>query len=97
MAASDELLRYGDTQDPERRASGAVAIVDIHNGHIGCATVEHTQKCGHTIEARAISNAGWHRDNGNCNQAAYNAGQGAFHAGDDDQHIDTLDQIEPVQ
>ncbi len=54
----------------------------------------HGQQCGDAVEARAVADAGGHRDDGDCGQATDHAGEGTLHAGCDDDRVGRGDTVE---
>ena len=61
------------------------AGVDVHDDHVRGTTVEHAQQRGQAVKMGAVADARRHGDHRAIDQPADHAGQGAFHAGDDDQ------------
>jgi hypothetical protein len=64
--------------------AGAEAVVDIDDGDVAGATVEHAEQGGEAVEAGAIADAGGDGDDGAGYKAADGAGERPFHAGADD-------------
>ena len=67
-------------------ASGAVAVVDVHDRDAIGARVEHAEQRGDAAEAGAVADAGRHRDHRHIDHTGHDARQRALHAGDDDDH-----------
>ncbi len=61
-------------------AGGAEAVVDIHDGDVRGAGIQHTQQRGDAAEAGAVADAGGNGDHRRTDKAADNARQRAFHA-----------------
>ncbi len=55
------------TVDARSDAGGAEAIINVHDGYVGCARIEHAEQRGHAAETCAITDAGWHRNHGSRN------------------------------
>ena len=68
----------------------AVAVVDVYHGHSRSATVEHGKKGGDAAKVDTITDACWHRDHRRLGQPGHDRCEGAFHAGDDDDHVSLL-------
>ena len=66
---------------------GAEAVVDVDDRNAAGAGVEHGEQCGHAAKARAIAHAGGDGDDRTAHKASDDARQGAFHAGDGDDHL----------
>ena len=66
---------------------GAKAVVDIDDRDAAGAGVEHGEQRGHATKVRAVAHAGGNGDDRATHQAADDACQGAFHAGDGDDHL----------
>ena len=73
--------------------AGAVPVVDVDHGDAGGAGVEHAQQGGQAAEGGAVPDAGGDRDERRPGEATDDRGQGALHAGDDDEAVDL---VEPV-
>jgi len=71
----------------------AEAVVDIDDGDVGRAGIQHTQQGSDAFEGGAVADAGGDSDDGNRDQAADDAGQSAFHAGANDNHIGSAQSI----
>lgn len=67
-------------------AGGAEAVVYVYDGHVGGAAVQHAEERGDSVEAGAVAYAGGDGDDRNGDEAAYYAGECAFHAGDTDDY-----------
>ena len=65
--------------DQARDIPGAESVVDIHDGHITRATVQHSKQCSQTVEAGAVADAGRHGYHGRGNHSTYRARKRAFH------------------
>ena len=63
-------------------AGSAEAVVYVDDGDIGGAAVEHAKEGGYAVEAGAVAYAGGDGDYRDRYEAAYYAGECAFHAGD---------------
>jgi len=59
-------------------ASGAEAVVDIHDGYIRCATIEHTEQRGAAAEAGTVADAGGNGNHWHGDEAADDARQCTF-------------------
>src|SRR5712664_180288 len=72
--------------DARGDASGAEAVVNVDDGYIRCATVEHTEQRGDAAEAGTVADAGGNGDHRHGDEAADDARQCAFHScnADDD-------------
>src|SRR5260370_14101071 len=75
-----------ETIDQAGDISGAESIVDVDDGYIAGATVQHSEKCGEAVKTCAITDAGRHSDHGARHQSADYARQCAFHAGANHDH-----------
>jgi hypothetical protein len=64
--------------------SRAKTVVDIHNRDPRRAAVQHAQERGESAEARSITHAGRHGDDGYFHEPSDDTWQRALHAGDDD-------------
>src|SRR6266571_3983948 len=62
-------------------AGGAEAVVDVDNGDVGDATVEHAKERGNPAETGAIAHTRGHSDYRHGDETANDAGQRAFHTG----------------
>src|ERR1700683_1083317 len=67
--------------DAGAHASGTEAVVDVDDGHIRRATVEHAEQRRHAAETGAITCAGGHRNRRHAHQAADDARKRSFHSG----------------
>ena len=86
-SASDDnssLRACGFARDEGGDDGGAEAVVDVDDGDVGRAGVEHAEQRGDSAEGCAVADAGGHGDDGRGDEAADDAGQRAFHAGADD-------------
>src|SRR6266516_2172071 len=75
-----------DSVDAGGHAGGAEAVVDVDDGDVGGATVEHAEESGDAAEACAIADAGGNGDDRHGDEAADDAGKGAFHSGNTNNH-----------
>ena len=66
------------------------AIVDIDDGDIGRAGVEHAKQGGDAAEGCAVADTGGHGNDRGGYQAADDAGERPFHAGTDDRDFAAL-------
>src|SRR5204863_3465815 len=73
--------------DETGRVAGAETIVDVDDGDAAGAGVEHGQQRGDAAEACAVADARGHGDDRLVHEAADEARQRAFHAGDDDEDV----------
>ena len=73
-------------------AGGAEAIVNVYDGNVRGAGIEHSEQSGDAAEAGTVTNAGGHGNYRDRDEAADDAGQSAFHAGnaDDDASLRQL-------
>src|SRR5580704_3156624 len=62
-------------------AGGSETVVDVDDGDVGGATVEHAEERGDASEAGAIADAGGDGDDRHGDEAADDAGKRAFHSG----------------
>src|SRR5258708_17756146 len=72
--------------DARSDAGGAEAVIDVHYGHVGCATVQHPEKGSDPAETGAVPDAGRYGDHRNAHEPAHHARERAFHSGDADDH-----------
>ena len=72
--------------DARGDAGGAEAVVDIDDGDVGSAGVEHAEESGNSTEAGAVADAGGDGDDGDGDKPANDAREGAFHARNADNH-----------
>src|SRR6266550_1790623 len=82
-AGSDKSLQ---TVEAGGHAGGAKAVVDVDNGDVGGATVEHPEERGDATEAGAVADAGGNGDDRHGDEAADDAGKRAFHSGNTNNH-----------
>ena len=75
----------------------AEPIVDVDDGDVRCAAVEHAEQRGNAIEAGAISDAGWDGNYGHGYESAHHAGQSPLHTGDNNQHSSAIQLVVPVE
>ena len=66
--------------------AGLEARIDIHDGHVRGAAVEHSEQGRDPAERRAIADARRHGDHRARQPAANHTRQRPLHAGDDDRH-----------
>jgi len=64
----------------------AESVVYVDDGYVGGAAVEHAEQGGDAAEAGAVAYAGGDGNDGDSDEAAYYAGECAFHAGDTDDY-----------
>ena len=69
----------------------AEAVVDVHDADARRAGVEHGEQGREPAEARAVADAGRHRDHRRADEAADHRRQGALHAGDDDEAVGAVE------
>jgi len=62
-------------------AGGSETVVDVDDGDVGGATIEHAEERGDAAEAGAVADAGGNSDHRHGNEATDDAGQRAFHSG----------------
>ena len=72
------------SEDQAGEVGGPEAVVDVHDGDVGGAAVEHAEQRAEAPEGRAVADARRHRDHGLVDQAPHHRGQGALHAGHHD-------------
>jgi len=65
----------------------AEAVVDVDDGDVGGAGVEHAEEGGGSVEAGSVADGGGDGDDGGSDEAAYYAGERAFHACADDDGV----------
>ena len=66
---------------------GTKAVVDIDDRDAAGAGIEHGEQCCHAAKACTVAHARGNGDDRTAHQAADDARQGAFHAGDGDDHL----------
>jgi len=66
---------------------GTKAVIDIDDRNAAGAGVEHGEQRGYAAKVRAIAHAGGDGDDRTAHKASDDARQGAFHAGDGDDHL----------
>ena len=81
LNVSTDQLKAIDTGSD---AGGTEAVVDVNDGDVGSAGIEHAEEGSDAAKAGAVANAGGHRDDGDGDEAADHAGQSALHTGDAD-------------
>ena len=79
------------------QAASAEAVVDVDDGYAGSTAVEHGQEGRQAVEIGTISDTGRHGDDRFVDEAADDAGQSPFHAGDDDIYVGPADIIDAGQ
>ena len=62
------------------------SVVDVDHGYSASAAVEHPEESGEAAEVCAVSDAGGDGDDGATDESGDGAGEGSFHAGDDDEN-----------
>ena len=72
-----------------RDEAGTETVVDIDDRHVRRARVEHSQKRGKPVKARAVTDGSRDGDDRNFNQPADDRRQRAFHPGDDNDDATT--------
>ena len=82
-------------RDQAGHVGGFESCVDIDDGDVARAAVEHRKERGDAAKIRAVADARWDADHGAGDVAADDAGEGAFHAGDDDDGVGILELGEP--
>src|SRR2546429_3592454 len=73
---------------------GAEPVVDADDGHARRARREHPEQRGDALQAGAVAGARRHRDHGHLDDAANDARQRPFHAGDDDDSVGAGDRVD---
>ena len=73
---------------------GAKAVVDVDDGDAWGAAVEHGEQGGDAAKGCAVAHGGGHGDQGLSGEAGDDTGQGAVHAGDDDQDVGGMDKVD---
>lgn len=61
-------------------AGGSKAVVNVDDGDVGSAGIEHAEKRGNPTEAGAVADAGGHGNHRSGDQAADHAWERTFHA-----------------
>lgn len=61
-------------------------VVDVHHRNPGHAGIKHREERGQPAEARTITDRSRDRNNGLVHESAHNGGEGAFHAGDNNNY-----------
>src|SRR2546422_915452 len=72
--------------DAARSGGRAESVVDVDDGDAGRAGAQHGEQGGQAPERRPVADAGGPRDDRHLDESAYDTGERAFHAGDDDDH-----------
>jgi alcohol dehydrogenase len=75
-----------ETIDTGRDAGGAKAVVNVHDRNIRSARIKHAEQRRNAAKARAVTNAGRHRNDRRRNQPAHDARQRAFHSSHTNNH-----------
>ena len=75
------------TCDHTGKISAFESRVDIHDGDIGGATIQHSKQCGEASKVRTISNARWNCDHRNGDPARDHRWQRSFHSSQDNQRV----------
>ena len=65
----------------------AEAIIDVDDGNVGRAGVEHAEESGGSGEGGSVSDGGGYCDDGNSDETADYAGERAFHSSADDDGV----------
>ena len=73
--------RWLQAVDAGGNARGAKTVVDVHDGNIGSAGIEHTEQRRDAAEAGAVADAGGHGDHWQRDETTDDAGEGSFHSG----------------
>jgi hypothetical protein len=73
--------------DQTRGKAGSEPIVDIHNGDVRRAGVEHAEQRSNAAKRCTVADACGHGDNGYADESANDRRQSAFHAGDDNYNF----------
>jgi len=66
---------------------GAEAVIDVDDGDVGRAGVEHAEESCGSGEGGSIADGGGHGEDGDADQAADDRGEGSLHAGADDNRL----------
>ena len=74
-----------------------VTIVDVDDSNAGRARVQHRQQRRNPAERRAVTHRCGQRHDRGRDQARDHAGEGAVHAGRNDDHAGSSEQIEVPQ
>jgi hypothetical protein len=82
-----ELWAVCHPGDQSGGVGSAEAVVDVDDGDVRGAGVEHAEEGGGTGEAGSVTNGGGDGDDGDGDQAADDGGKRAFHAGADDDGV----------
>ncbi len=61
-------------------AGSTEAVVDVDDGDVGCAGIEHAKQRGYPAEAGAVADAGGHGNHRRGDETANDARKGAFHS-----------------
>ena len=81
------LLAAGGAGDEGGCVGCAEAVVDVDYGHVGTAGVEHAEEGCCTGEACSVAYGGGDGEDGDADEASDDGGEGAFHAGADDDGV----------
>jgi hypothetical protein len=87
------LIAGGFARDEGGDDGRAEAVVDVDDGDVGRAGVEHAEQCGDAAEGCAIADAGGHSDDRRGHQSADDAGECAFHSRADDGGLAALQRF----
>lgn len=71
----------------------AEAVVDVYHGDAGAAGIQHTQQRGNAAKAGPVADTGRYRNHWSIDKPGDRAGQGTFHAGNDDEHACFTQQL----
>src|SRR5258708_8056356 len=74
------------TVDAGGDAGGAETVVDVDDGDVGGATIEHPEERGDAAEACAVADARGNSNDRRGDEAADDAGKRAFHSGNTNNH-----------
>jgi hypothetical protein len=89
--SEDLILRWlavGSPGDESGGVGGAEAVVDVDDGDVGGAGVEHAEEGGGAVKAGTVADGGGDGDDRDADEAADDGGESAFHAGADDDGVD---------
>src|SRR6266498_5686216 len=87
----------GAAGDQRGDVAALEATVDVHHDNVGRAAVEHRQQGSEAAEGGAVADAGRHGNDRAIDQPADDAGQGAVHAGDDNDAVGVSVQVTAAQ
>jgi hypothetical protein len=87
------LVPGPDSTDPSGGHACAVPVVDVDHRHAGGTRVEHAEQGREAAERGAVTHARRDSDDRHPDQPADDGWQSAFHAGDDDQHVQLVEAV----